>query len=373
MNPTDKSGLRAPAADFLRVASIAIVGWYHIWQQSWLNPNFTVFGFIVDIYPMIRTGYMFVYNLILISGFVLMLGRYSGRYKGALKFYKSRAIRILPNYLFCIAVFLILSNQPGGKYDWFGGREHMRLDLIAHLTFTQNLFMQSYTNTGLNVALWTLAVEMQFYLIFPLIGKCFEKHPLVTYFAMWAVSLMSKLYVFSLVEDTTMYINRLPAMLDVFANGMLAAFIFCRLKDTRQPGAVHLVLLLTSCAGMYFVARDVSFVTGSESQRIAQLFGASLFSVFGSVFLISGSLGWRGTCLVMSNPPIRFLSGITYNFYIWHQSIAVWLKQLHIPDYAEEYPNMSGNIVWQRLYSLYCVLFALLAAFLFTYLIEKPA
>ena len=44
-----KRGLTAPirssyadAADFLRALCIFFIAWFHIWQQSWLNPNFTL-------------------------------------------------------------------------------------------------------------------------------------------------------------------------------------------------------------------------------------------------------------------------------------------------------------------------------------------
>ena len=60
MEKQQKAQLHAAAPDFLRVISIAIVAWYHFWQQSWLNPNFELFGNTVDIYPIIRCGYMFV-------------------------------------------------------------------------------------------------------------------------------------------------------------------------------------------------------------------------------------------------------------------------------------------------------------------------
>ena len=81
MDQTQHTPVRAAAPDFLRVVSLAIVAWYHFWQQSWLNPNISIRGFVIDIYPLIRCGYMFVYNLILISGFVLMLSRLNGKYK----------------------------------------------------------------------------------------------------------------------------------------------------------------------------------------------------------------------------------------------------------------------------------------------------
>ena len=54
MNGQKQAALyRAPAADVLRVASVFMIAWYHIWQQSWLNPNFTLFGFEINMYPVV--------------------------------------------------------------------------------------------------------------------------------------------------------------------------------------------------------------------------------------------------------------------------------------------------------------------------------
>ena len=89
----------ADAGDFLRVISIALVGWFHIWQQSWQNPNLNLFGRTFRIYPLVACGYMFVDLMLLLSGFLLMLGWQSGRSRNLKDFYTARAARILPSYL----------------------------------------------------------------------------------------------------------------------------------------------------------------------------------------------------------------------------------------------------------------------------------
>ena len=62
-----------------------------------------------------------------------------------------------------------------------------------------------------------------------------------------------------------------------------------------------------------------------------------------------------------------------YNFYIWHQYLAVKLKEWHIPPYtARELPQSTEGIAWQRRYDLYCWVAAFLAAILTTYLLERP-
>ena len=78
-------------------------------------------------------------------------------------FYLRRARRILPSYLAAVAIALLFALQEGR-----GGAVLVK-DLLAHLTFTHTFWPETYMWTGLNVVLWTLAVEVQFYLIFPLL------------------------------------------------------------------------------------------------------------------------------------------------------------------------------------------------------------
>ena len=39
---------RLAAADALRVAAVFLVGWFHIWQQSWLDPGFRIGEYYVN-------------------------------------------------------------------------------------------------------------------------------------------------------------------------------------------------------------------------------------------------------------------------------------------------------------------------------------
>ena len=64
---------RMAAPDVLRVASIFIVAWFHIWQQSWLDPGFFIGKHYVNLQQIIRHGYMMVDELLLLSGFLLAL------------------------------------------------------------------------------------------------------------------------------------------------------------------------------------------------------------------------------------------------------------------------------------------------------------
>lgn len=363
----------ADAGDLLRVICVALVGWYHIWQQSWLNPNLNILGHTIRLYPIVACGYMFVDLMLLLSGFLLMLGFLSGRSRRIGSFYVARAARILPSYLLCILIMLLLTFLlPDNAYS---SARHLWTDLLSHLSFTHNFFPESYSFTKLNGALWTLAVEVQFYLIFPLLARAFEKKPALTYACMVVFAFVSRYLIATQLSDTSIYVNRLSAMLDVYANGMLAADLYQRLSRRPQRTAdawLSTLIAIACAAGVYLILSRQLTRSGGENLRMGQLLWRYPLSLLGSLFLISGSRAVRGFRLLLSNRLVRFLSGISFNFYIWHQFIAVQLKKLRIPPYTGTTPNQDGQQPWQSQYTLCCFAAALILSLLITYLVEKP-
>ena len=363
----------ADAGDFLRVACVGFIGWYHIWQQSWLNPNLTLGRHMVRFYPLVACGYMFVDLMLALSGFLLMLGWLSGRSRDLRGFYTARAARILPSYWLCLAIMLFGFALPGNLYN--GSSKHMWTDILAHLSFTHDLFRYSYSYTHLNGALWTLAVEVQFYLLFPLLARLFERRPGYTYAGMVCVALLSRALMATRLEDTTIYVNRLSAMLDVYANGMLAAWACHKLQ--RVPAAtarawISTALAIISAILIYKILDAQLMNSGGETGRHGQMLWRFPLSALGCVFLVCGSRSIRLLRALFSNRITRFLSGISFNFYIWHQFLAVKLKEWRVIPSVSDTPNYDYEQPWQSHYTLACFAAALGAAILITYAVEKP-
>ena len=362
----------ADAGDFLRAACVGLIGWYHIWQQSWLNPNLTLGSCTLRLYPLVACGYMFVDLMLLLSGFLLMLGWLSGRGRDPRAFYAARAGRILPSYLLCIAVMLFAVALPEGLY---GTQKHLWTDLLSHLTFTHNLFRDSYSYTHLNGALWTLAVEVQFYLIFPFLARAFARKPARCYCAMVGLGACVRIAILLFAEDSSIYVNRLSAMLDVYANGMLAACVYKRLAAAPQRAWrawLSTLLTLASAALIYRILDAQLGRQGGENLRMGQMLWRYPLSALGCVFLVCGSRSIRLLRALFSNRVTRFLSGISFNFYIWHQFLAVKLKAWHIPPYSGDAPNREAQQPWQNQYTLLCFAAALAAALIVTYAVERP-
>ena len=365
----------AAAGDFLRVLCVGMIGWYHIWQQSWLSPTLETGAFRLSLMPAVRSGYMFVDLLLMLSGFLLYLPYANGKERAPLDFYRRRALRILPSYWLCLAVMLAFAILAPDFADGIG----LAKDLAAHLTFTHNLFPQSYLYTRLNIVLWTLAVEVQFYLLLPALAPAFRKHPLIFYLAMVGAALCFQRLWTGPMADTTLFVNRLPNMLDVYANGMLAAHLYTKLAKQRKRrrglvAALGTAACLLGAWGIWRLLEGQASVYGYDLLRQGQLDRRWLFSACGALFLAGGSLSYGPVRRFFSNRAVRFLSGISFNFYIWHQWLAVQLKAWRIPPYqAAADPNQAGEMPWQLHYTLICFAAALVVATLVTYLVEKPA
>ena len=378
MEPGRHEAGYVPVADGLRALSVFIVAWFHIWQQSWLNPALTVGPVRLDFNAPVRTGYVMVDMMLLLSGFLLFLPYARARVEGAplpdtRVYFIKRGLRILPSYWLCLLVMLFVFDLPGHEY---GSWRHFLLDFFGHLTFTHNLTYEGYIGTRLNGVLWTLAVEGQFYLIAPLLGRAFVKKPCLTYAGMVSVAFMYRFVYVAGMQDTTLYFNRLPAMLDVYANGMLFAWLYVALKKRVRPDWRVSLLSLGLCAAalatMWLLMNLQSRRGGYEDIRMGQMIYRFPLSLAGGVFLAAGSQAPGWFQWLFSNRLTRFLAGISYNLYIWHQHLALRLRAWRIPPYVDEMPQRAGEQPWQTQYTWLCFIGAVLVATLLTYTWERP-
>ena len=379
---TERDG-RLPVLDGARTLFVLIVGWYHIWQQSWLTPGFRIFGKHISLDFLLRSGYIWVDALLLLSGFLLYLpyaeaGESSKKLPRVLPFYRNRFLRIAPSYYVNILVMLLFVALPKGLYNTqYGTMDSARLtkDLLAHATFTHSLFQFSYTGSPLNGTLWTLSVEMQFYLLFPLVARLFTKKPLWTYAGMAMIAFGYRFWV-SQLPDTTLYFNQLPAHLDVYANGMVTACAYSALKRRmKQDKWTQILFTAVFFAAMYGIIpllKAQAGTNGYENIRLGQMSRRYPLSVLVSLGMLGLLYGIRPLRLLFGNRVTRILSEISFQFYMWHQVFAVRLKDWNIPVSNFESPWSEGDRTWQYLYTFLCFGGALAISAAMTYLFEQP-
>lgn len=364
-----------------RALMVLFVANYHLWQQSWLAQHVKLFGRTHSLDFWTRSSYLFVDGMILLSGFLLYLpyaakSTHGTQVPSVKRFYFNRASRILPSYVFAVLAMLFCVALPQNLYH---SAADLWTDLASHLTFTFLFSFQTYVATPLNVALWTIAVEVQFYLIFPLIARSMQRRPALTAGVMLLSAWLYRFVVAQLAKDTNILINQLPAFLDVYALGMLGAVGYCRFdrwlkkaaKEVRwMTGAFSVVLFAAGVHALVTILKvqSASGSAGHEALRLSQMAVRLPLAITLGSMMFSAAFWPRILQKLLDNRLMRFLSVISMNLYIWHQVLAVQMRIAWFPDVnlLHTDPNL------QSAYMLLCAAVALLAAMAVTFGLEQP-
>ena len=359
--------------DGIRAVAILIIVWFHFWQQSWLMP---VAGPVnLDWLP--RNGCIMVDMLILLSGFCLFLPYaremvYGERAAGPAAFYTKRAGRIVPSFYLAILVALVIALIAGE----YGSVTGLLGDLLPHLVFLNNWFTASAQATHLNGVLWTVAVEVQFYLLFPYIVKFFKKNPVATYLAMVFVGLVSSWLIghnFATINQTY-WVNNTFTFASVYANGILGAYLYVLMTKERRRNVgegIFFAVVSLACIWLYKILcqHRMSYISETKWQVDYRY----LLSILFLVFVVSTIMSASWFRVIWDNRVMRFLAEISFNLYIWHQFISVKLKDFRIPRYEGDVPpNMLGDKAWQWKYFILCIVLSLAVSVAVTYLVERP-
>lgn len=364
-----------------RALMVLFVMNFHLWQQSWISQSVVLFGKRIGFDFWTRSSYLFVDGMILLSGFLLYLPYARQKQEGtsvpsAKRFYFNRLVRILPSYLFAVLMALFFIAVPQNLYH---STQAMVKDVASHLTFTFLFWPATYVSTPLNVALWTIAVEMQFYLIFPLIAQWMKKRPAITAGAMMLTAWTYRFCVAQFATDTNILINQMPAFLDVYAIGMLGAISYCRmrrwmLKSRRyERMTVYALSMAVFTAGVYALiailkAQSTASLDGHEALRLSQMQMRLPLTITLGLMMFSASWWPKVLQKLLDNRLMRFLSTISMNLYIWHQVLAVQMRIAWFPDTD----LLHTDPKLQAAYMLLCISVAVLAAMAVTFGLEQP-
>lgn len=360
--------------DGFRAIATFLVLIFHYWQQSWVTMELNL-GFVsIDFTPIVSMGSLGVELLFVLSGFCLYypLAVHPERKLHPGQYAWKRFSRILPTYFLCV---IIATVYQIGKMD----PATLREQFIGNMTLTQ-MSTQSLSYNRLNGALWSIAIEAQFYLLFPFLLKLFKKKP---NWVMLGACLIGETWRWYLREidhsKINWLMNQLPGMIDVYVGGMLAAHITAQLKrtltDDQQRQLAPAFTVATIMFVMVFILVTM-YIYPLRYRDIAD--NLSRLQMHTRKFVIVAFCG--ATCcsvmscrwmhLLLGNPITRFVSTISYQVYMWHMWIALRLKDFRIPSYATERP--MDDPAWRWPYMVLCCALTLIVAVLMTYCVERP-
>jgi len=363
--------------DGLRGIAIAFVMWFHVWEITWQGAAFTVFGREIDFTFLARMGFVGVEIFFFVSGFCLFWpyarALAERRPMPTIKhFAYRRFIKIVPSYLLALAVLVALGSERDRSLD-----DGIK-DVLAHVFFVHTWF-QSYFGS-IDGVLWSLGVEVQFYVIFPLVVLAFVRWPRATALGLVALAFVWR-YAVEQCCATGPYnhfhqlANQLPAYLDLFAIGMFAAWIVAvvlpSVTFTQRVRAIGTLVALAGCAWVVGLIGNVDSVRGmhdyAEHWQVWNRFPFGVALLVVTVGSVAAFPLWHR---LFANRVLVFLSVISYNAYIWHQLVARGLLWLKIPPIATTDPHNDPH--WQLLALPIYLLAGVAVASVLTYAFERP-
>ncbi len=384
---------RLDSIDALRGVAALMVAGYHIWGHYGVYPfpsigvvpwtrSAGIFSYLVSPF---RWGYLGVGLFLVLSGFCIHLpfarkrgvsGNYDFEWR---KFYLRRLWRLYPAYAVSVigTFFLLLFTAHGTDLI---GRPPSVMDLIAHLTLTHGYFDRYFY--GIVHVYWSLALEFQIYLAYPIFLFVFRKFGVVrSIVGLSIVSLIWRYVVMNMfhyqlisVASTGPYapmgflLARMPEWLfgaglaEWYARGANRSF-------QRLPLALAAVVglfmaLLSTLSEPFWVLTDLLFglgfafviaaaiVPSSDPEKPASQNAAYRWLVWTgtisySIYLFHMQLSW------FANPWIRNLSSEPLQFILRVVVLLISIPIISIIFRFVEAPFLSAPRPNTRLFQLY--------------------
>lgn len=307
-----QQGGHIPQLDGLRGIAILMVICYHFFPGN-IACNFGWTG--VDLF--------FVLSGFLITGRLLP---YLDERKLLVRFYRNRFLRIVPLYfafliLFFAGWFLLSSKQTLSSFGFYGAHWWQFFLFIQNWVFANNL-VESKTHLQ---HLWSIAVEEQIYLLFPLFLIVVRNKTKVLYAVIFMIItiLISRWYYFSFMLQKEAYLKiylNTFFRLDSFLCGVLVYLIYNDRKIYRRlfSPIPWLTLLCALVLFLYIVLnrnaeKNNAFISGGGYTIIALMYAGLLMLTLLKKYKIIN--------LVTSLSFLRFTGKISYGMYIFHWPI----------------------------------------------------
>lgn len=363
-NNSNKNSLNIDIIDSLRGIAILMVVAFHYWQISWFPFNSVAF--------IAQTGFIGVELFFFISAFCIFypyaLHIFEGYKEQSMKeFFLKRAAKIIPSYI--LAIVIILNFEQGAVPSL----KELLWNIFTHIIFIHNFFHKTYYS--INGVFWSLAVEIQFYILFPIILYIFKRKPFLSYISLCIIALAYRYYVSNYcINNISFFLNQTISFLDIFASGIMTAYLLVMIKNKFTEikklhpfstiiSIITILILLLLLKNLF----DVRFDTNGT--QIWQLENRFLISIVFSMLTLSLYFSSNIFKKLFSNIFLRFMSVISYNLYIWHQYIG---QKIQISIEKNFVSDLHSDYSWQISFMIIATIISLFVSIIITFLFERP-
>jgi len=263
-------------------------------EDNWFTTTNPLFGIVIETHIVVTMFFV-------LSGFVFRLAG-EGREIHYGKFLKNRALRVLPLYwgliFFGMAVFPERVNVVGA---------------LASLTIFGNS-LAALNLWPISVAFWTVAIELQFYLIFPFLNRIMNRdgrRPIIVLLLFVVALRLVGFFLTRSIRDLNYW--HLPGRLDAFLMGMLVAGVVRR----RKLLEIHPAWALAGLVALFGTTFALNRLGGYPVQAWWKALWPAVEAVVCTFFVVTYIAGsrvlprWLGRAL-------RGLGELSFSTYLVH-------------------------------------------------------
>jgi peptidoglycan/LPS O-acetylase OafA/YrhL len=170
---------------------------------------------------------------------------------------------------------------------------------------------------------------------------------------------------------------QLPDQIDLFGAGMLAAYVYVkfghRTAEPRVRAWATAAAILATATGLWLIndfsnVTQAGGITGRSVWENDRRFAVSLTIAAIALGSLFAQGWWRA---IVACPPLVWLSTISYNLYLWHDSIVTQCQVSGFPCAGRVTPWATIN-PWNQQYFVGYTVVSIAIATLMTYAVERP-
>jgi peptidoglycan/LPS O-acetylase OafA/YrhL len=273
------------------------------------------------------------------------------------RFYVRRVLRIWPLYYVMLVLAFFLVPLILGQFGIPEHRAFLATHLFPFATLFGNISYAYFSSTFLAflvaspagrflAPLWTIALEEQFYLVFPLVllaaPRATTRAVLVTAGGVIAFGIVTRLYLLGNAVPYPAVWTLTPSHLDPIVFGIVGAYLWHRHRAAIHSARLYGMDLLLALTAFGLVTTVPQI--GSSMHSIWQFTSAGV----GALLLIFASLRYRVLGAVLSWRPVAWLGRISYGLYVFHM-VAFWAFKMTLgPHLPELHPALTpySPLLW---------------------------
>lgn len=288
--------------------------------------------------PGMGAGFIGVDLFFVLSGYLITSGLISHIKKngniGLANFWAKRIRRLVPAALLVILVVLLLTKivEPVFRHRTIGVDALWTVFYLGNWRFIDSAsYFESDDTASPLLHMWSLAVEEQFYILWPLLilgGLLVARRlrtsvlPITLFIAVVGIGFSLTALILTFHPDTPdrAYMGTDTKIFEPLIGALLAVVTQYRhVNRVLRRNARHLFW-----AGLVINVAVFAMVGGPSK---FYFYGGALLFSLGTVMMIAGLRYGRQTpeSKILSYSPITYIGRISYGLYLWHWPFAVWL------------------------------------------------